>query len=333
MKYQDKKTLISEEKVLFDSNNLPSVSILATLANIDSGWKLDTGRPIPYDAYVEHFCDVSKTLTDVVKCIKENTFELNEMIDNHSSLANPKYWTLDISTFHLGKIFTLNTTFELGSEFSHSLTLDLNKSLHYHILINDPKFFISTANPKTMPHILLSMNDDESAFVYIDAVYHKILDRPGQHCEASESYNFTICVKTSLSTKIGCRLEWDVWSSLEIPVCTEVEQLLRFEKEYFKLMNMDQATVVEYTGCNIPCTYTEYKLATAPIKYAAGERIIQILLSSSQVSSKTEEIIYPFESFVSEFGGALGLFLGFSFLMIWDVIKIVIRTWVTKDRK
>ena len=31
-----------------------------------------------------------------------------------------------------------------------------------------------------------------------------------------------------------------------------------------------------------------------------------------------EEILFDFQSFVAEFGGALGLFLGFSFVMVWD---------------
>ena len=35
---------------------------------------------------------------------------------------------------------------------------------------------------------------------------------------------------------------------------------------------------------------------------------------------ETEELIYPWQSLVAEFGGALGLFLGFSFMTIWDSI-------------
>ena len=31
-----------------------------------------------------------------------------------------------------------------------------------------------------------------------------------------------------------------------------------------------------------------------------------------------EELIYPLQSLVAEVGGALGLFLGFSFIAIWD---------------
>ena len=39
-----------------------------------------------------------------------------------------------------------------------------------------------------------------------------------------------------------------------------------------------------------------------------------------KVSVAAEELIYSFESFVSEFGGSLGLFLGFSFYMFLEPI-------------
>ena len=37
-----------------------------------------------------------------------------------------------------------------------------------------------------------------------------------------------------------------------------------------------------------------------------------------------EEYIYPELSFISELGGALGMFLGFSFLMFWDLIIVLL---------
>ena len=38
--------------------------------------------------------------------------------------------------------------------------------------------------------------------------------------------------------------------------------------------------------------------------------------NNTRVSS--EKLIYPLASLIAEFGGALGLFLGFSFLSLWD---------------
>ena len=44
------------------------------------------------------------------------------------------------------------------------------------------------------------------------------------------------------------------------------------------------------------------------------------LLVSSDVISEEETLIYDMISFVSEFGGSLGLFLGFSFFMLASYI-------------
>ena len=37
---------------------------------------------------------------------------------------------------------------------------------------------------------------------------------------------------------------------------------------------------------------------------------------------KQEKLVYTVESLVAEFGGTLGLFLGFSFMNLWDVVEI-----------
>ena len=45
------------------------------------------------------------------------------------------------------------------------------------------------------------------------------------------------------------------------------------------------------------------------------------LCLSLYVKVETEELIYPWQSLVAEFGGALGLFLGFSFMTIWESVE------------
>ena len=145
------------------------------------------------------------------------------------------------------------------------------------------------------------------------------MNKPEQPCESSESYSFTACIKNSISRMIGCRLEWDSWSTGDIPVCTAVEQLLKFEAEYEEIDTWQQGSIVQYTECLPPCSYTEYKLVDQPNEFKPGHSLL-LQLASSKVLKRTEEIIYSMESFVSEFGGALGLFLGFSFMMVWDAL-------------
>ena len=40
---------------------------------------------------------------------------------------------------------------------------------------------------------------------------------------------------------------------------------------------------------------------------------------------ETEKLVYTLESLVAEFGGTLGLFLGFSFMNLWDVVEMAAR--------
>ena len=42
---------------------------------------------------------------------------------------------------------------------------------------------------------------------------------------------------------------------------------------------------------------------------------------NSEVTEEREEYLYDFVSLVAEFGGALGLFLGVSFLTMWEVAE------------
>ena len=101
-----------------------------------------------------------------------------------------------------------------------------------------------------------------------------------------------------------------------------MEQLEGFEKEYLNLRDLHQQKLVKNTGCLIPCSYTDYKLETEPMKYDWGDtQLLYLKFSSPDVLERTEQLLYPIASFISEFGGALGLFLGFSCMMIWDLLE------------
>ena len=46
----------------------------------------------------------------------------------------------------------------------------------------------------------------------------------------------------------------------------------------------------------------------------------KIILANSEVIEEEEHYIYDFISFISECGGSLGLFLGFSFFMVLNYV-------------
>ena len=91
------------------------------------------------------------------------------------------------------------------------------------------------------------------------------------------------------------------------------------------------------TGCRKPCHYNQYNLVDKLEKFSSpyyvGHCPIAIWTISPDTTVQTEELIYPWTSLVTElltllmsplhcqvadFGGCLGLFLGASFMTLWD---------------
>ena len=55
----------------------------------------------------------------------------------------------------------------------------------------------------------------------------------------------------------------------------------------------------------------------------ASETRLTVVLVSSSMEVKREEAAYSALTLVADCGGLLGLFIGFNFLMIWDLVVIV----------
>ena len=86
---------------------------------------------------------------------------------------------------------------------------------------------------------------------------------------------------------------------------------------------MDQAFVENHTGCLFPCTYDEYRVVATDLR---DFNIFGVVFTYGSLGTTVlrEYLIYPFDSLVSDFGGTLGLFVGFSFVTLWDLIQLVI---------
>ena len=102
-----------------------------------------------------------------------------------------------------------------------------------------------------------------------------------------------------------------------------MEQLLSHELEYYKLATIVESDLIKITGCSLPCRYMEYKLVgSTEMEYTNFGFLLSFV--KKEIVEENEVLVYEFISFVAEFGGALGLFLGFSFLTSWDLLEIII---------
>ena len=159
---------------------------------------------------------------------------------------------------------------------------------------------------------------DGFRMVYIQGINHFRLNQPNRPCKDSHDYSFTACLKNSLSRKLGCRLSWDSWSNMKIPKCTEKDDVENYENEWYQLAFMEQKKLIEYTNCDLPCRYREFKIVGKPIDLPSQNYGITLIFADTEIMESREEEFYSLSTFVAETGGALGLFLGFSFIALWD---------------
>ena len=78
--------------------------------------------------------------------------------------------------------------------------------------------------------------------------------------------------------------------------------------------------VTNVTGCLKPCHFKKYIFLgdPSPSSFKSEHYVFSLWAVSSKTKVETEELIYPMSTLVAEFGGTLGLFLGFSFISVWD---------------
>ena len=103
-----------------------------------------------------------------------------------------------------------------------------------------------------------------------------------------------------------------------------------FEELYADLSHLELPSLISRTGCEAPCQYNQYQFLNADLKPDSEwpvEGQIQYGLWSVTKFTKIEKeiLLFPFTSLLAEFGGALGLFLGFSIMTIWEGAEGIIE--------
>ena len=98
-----------------------------------------------------------------------------------------------------------------------------------------------------------------------------------------------------------------------------------YEKIYNKLELEDLDGIYERTGCLKPCHYLKYNIVgdRLPTSYKSQNFLFSLNSVSNVTFVETELLVYPWTSLVAEFGGSLGLFLGVSFMSLWDGVHFV----------
>ena len=108
----------------------------------------------------------------------------------------------------------------------------------------------------------------------------------------------------------------------------EMNSFRRYDNIFESLRPAEPREITRITSCMKPCTYKKYILVGERTRtsFKSDNFTFSLWAVSKSTEVKTEELIYPLSSLVAEFGGTLGLFLGFSFITLWDKIPLLRTT-------
>jgi hypothetical protein len=272
----------------------------------------------------------------MVSCIQQKSRSLEETVIANlgyglkQPLMAPDLWFEDFTASWFGRSYTLKYQETRGNDFwrdNTNLHVNISDGLDRMIFFHDPDFFILSANPESLPFTLQTIQPTTSGYFYfrISLTEHVELSTPQDPCVEEATYSFQGCIKESLSRKIGCRIHWDTISDQTRPVCTTLAQHQLFDKGYNNLKEAPVREIKETTGCEKPCRCKEYALSGGmqahPLSPPSGYRLsLSVWMATTDITVKTEHLLISPATLVANIGGTLSLFLGISFMTLWDGI-------------
>ena len=72
---------------------------------------------------------------------------------------------------------------QLGSDFNFYILL--SSAQNYSIIIHDSNYYLFATNQATIPHILLTMDDNKSQIIIVKVIHHRRMNMPDRPCEFS----------------------------------------------------------------------------------------------------------------------------------------------------
>ena len=229
-RYQDEKTVIISSEKYFGNIPAPTVTVCAGNNNTQMGFKDDwvTSQEYPTSEIVGDLCKGLQG-KDIVECIERGTFNLSTSVQyagkgilGKNNLTDPKFWKPEFSYSMTGLCNQLEANITIGTnQAKEVLWINLTPNLFYSVAVHDPNFFFQSFNPE-LP--MNAMTVDDVKMYSFKLVQHKNMDLASKPCNPDPHYSFTGCIKNGFSKEVGCRLHWDKWTDLTLPICDQLEQ-------------------------------------------------------------------------------------------------------------
>ena len=304
----------------------PAITICAIAKDL-LGWKAQAPEGEGLDKCIGQ-------LGDLEDCVKKYTFSFGDVLNSSSrwtfskkrnvleatEAINSSLWTSRMTDVYNGMCHTLIHDKYMSKETYLNIGLNHN----FTVFLHDPKFFVFKDTSIFIPFLKL----DEifrKEFTLI-ATRKKRMKRESKFdCNLDKDYNFENCVRQKIVDSQGCTTPWDQRPTDKLAKCSKMSSMRAFESYYNQVFYSSEEELKDLTGCLLPCTYTDYSLLDS-YSIVSNDSAFSIHYALTDLITEEEVLLFPLDSLVSEFGGALGLFLGFSFLGALSMLQMWVRT-------
>ena len=217
-KYLEEKTIRIKVKKQGEGIEAPAITIAAWNKDTSIGW-LNKSKEIVHDFDSLRF--QCKDFDDIVQCVTNQTYEQSDFVkdiiigyeEKQSLLNSSNNLVEDFTNVRYGRTYTLNQDRRIGPDYEKDeIIFLLEPQLLYSLTVHDKRFFLANENPHGIPGIYRKIDPGgwgrsrtHGPVYIIDVTRHKNLNLQDSPCEENPEYDFTTCVKQSLSKKIGCR--------------------------------------------------------------------------------------------------------------------------------
>ena len=179
--------------------------------------------------------------------------------------------------------------------------------------------------------------DESTAIIVVHEINRKevtYLSDPRTPCQSKpREEDMNTCIQNHIENKMRCQLPWHA-EKTTLPKCTESGQYGDFLGSYEEIASLDEFAIARMTCCLPSCKISEFTLNIInriAVNVSEGEVKYNgyFYYPGSRYTQKVYHYTYDFTSYIADAGGLVGLFLGYSMLSIYDMIK---NTWKKRGK-
>ena len=230
----------------------------------------------------------------------------------------------DWKLFEFGRCYTLKNRYRTGANHFTDMFLVILKLPQYSsVFVHDPNNFYLSKKVNQIPGIEYRNSENNTWNVQtIKLIKRNKRNTQSSSCNKDPNYSLSVCLENFVEKKVGCSLPWT--GDLRMRKCDNITEYKQHFDEYEKISSDEFSQITRYTACLAPCSYIDVVPHGNPVVTRGQKSAAYFLtLAETRIQVMTERQHPDFSSLVADIGGTLGLFLGFSFYMVWDLITMI----------